>query len=250
MDQPHVDDYLRRLDRLTQEGRELLALVAADRSAIATRIAAIRSWQQQCGVAVNELSGGSKAHWLARAFSEAFLIRPDAGAVVEDAPVAEIVGRILDVLRRAGEALAQAANAPVIPSAAAAPPHRFDFVHNAALRPVLEQAYADGRAALEQGDFTGSLMITCGVLEAILTDALEFAGRNAHAWSFDARIEAAEQAGLIRGGCARLPPIARTYRDRTDAQQALPDEVTVTAREARVTSQVLQIVMADLNPGR
>jgi hypothetical protein len=250
MEQPLVDDYRRRLDRLMQEGRELLARAAADRSVNGAALATIRSWQQHCAVAVNELSGGSKAHWLARAYSDAFLIRSPAGEVVEDALVTEIVRRLVDVLRQAGEALAQMPDAPIAPSAAAAPPHRFDFVHNTALRPVVEQAYTNGRSAFEQGRFADSLVITCGVLEAIITDALEFAGRHAPEWSFAARIDVAEKAGLIRGGCARLPPVARSYRDLTDARGALPDDVTVTARDARVTSQVLQIVMRDLNPGR
>ena len=30
-------------------------------------------------------------------------------------------------------------------------------------------------------------------------------------WSFERRIAAAESAALIRGGCARLPPVARNY---------------------------------------
>jgi hypothetical protein len=64
----------------------------------------------------------------------------------------------------------------------------------------------------------------------------------AEAWSFDARIAAAERSGLIRGGCSRLPAIARAYRDG--------EPPVVTARDAKVARQVLHVVMRDLNPGR
>jgi len=42
-------------------------------------MAETRAWQEDCGVIINQLSGGSKAHWLARAFSGAFLMRSPAG---------------------------------------------------------------------------------------------------------------------------------------------------------------------------
>ena len=55
---------------------------------------------------------------------------------------------------------------------------------------------------------------------------------------------------LIRSGCARLPPVARTYRDLTDADGELRSGTTVSEREARVTTQVLHVVMRDPDPGR
>jgi hypothetical protein len=249
MERP-VDSFRRRLDGLMLEGDALRARFAPGRTIDSAGLATIRSWQQQCGVAVNELSGGSKAHWLARAFSDAFLIRPAPGEVVREAPVAEIVTRVLDVLKQAGHALAQAPDASLAQPAEAAAPHRFDFVHNAALRPFLERAYDDGRSALDDGDFSSSLVVTCGVLEAIITDALEFAGDRVDDWTFEARIAAAEKSGLIRSECVRLPPSARRYRELSGALGGLPDDLIVTARDARTTSQVLQMVMRDLNPGR
>jgi hypothetical protein len=112
------------------------------------------------------------------------------------------------------------------------------------------------------------LILSAGLIEAIITDALEqFAIRNPQPesairdpqsamtgrvadWSFDARIIAAESAGLIRSGCARLPAQARAYRDLTDLDGNLRSDVTVSERDARITSQVLHVVMRDLNPGR
>lgn len=211
---------------------------------------ATRAWQQRCAVIVQELSGGSKAHWLARAFSEAFLVRSIAGEIVEQAPLTEIVDRVLGVLDQAGRSLARIADEPDVSAAAAPRPTRFDFVHNVALRPILEQAYVNGRTALEHGCLAEALMTTCSVLEAVITDALEHVGRHPREWSFETRIDAAEKAELIRGGCARLPPVARRYRDLTDADGKLRGDVTVTAREARVANQVLQVVIRDLDPGR
>ena len=249
MEQPLVDTFRHRLAHLTQSGRALQAQIADGAAVDSDSLSTVRAWQQQCGIVVNELSGGSKAHWLARAFSDAFLVHAPGDAAA-DAPVGEIVSRLLDVLNQAGEALAQTRDGLLMQGPAAAAPHRFDFVHNAALRPVLERAYEDGRSAFDEKRFGSSLVVTSGVLEAIITDALEFAGNRVHDWTFDARIAAAEQAGLIRSECARLSPTARRYRELTDANGELPNDTIVTAREARTASQVLQMVMRDLNPGR
>jgi hypothetical protein len=250
MEHSLVDGFRQRLDGLMQQGRALRAQLADGRTTDGAAVAAMRAWQQQCGLAVNELSGGSKAHWLARAFSDAFLVRAAAGPVIEEVPVGEIVARLLDVLKQADQVLAQTPHLGGTQPANAPAPRRFDFVHDAALRPVLERAYSDGRAAFDEGRYESSLVVTCGVLEAIITDALEQAGHRVHEWSFDARIAAAERHGLIRAECARLPPVARCYRELSRADGELPADVIVTAREARTVSQVLQMVMRDLNPGR
>jgi hypothetical protein len=237
------------VDRLIRQGRGL------------HDEAGIRIWQRDCAEAVHELSGGSKAHWLSRAYSGALLVRStDGGAVVEATP-AEIVARVVDVLERAR---ASVSNADTTAPVEAPAPHRFDFVHDAALRPVLEQAFVDSARALDAGDFERSLKTSCGILEAIMTDALENARLRSRATpeeetgpepnaapgssratevSFDERIQTAEQLGLIRGGCARLTPAARAYRDASS-------DAPISARDARIARQVLAVVMRDLDPGR
>ncbi len=147
---------------------------------------------------------------------------------------------------------------------------RFEFVHNQQLRPILERAFADSGSALASGDFTRSLMTSCGILEAIITDALEHCGsriadcgldpsiqsalrnpQSAMTLTFERRIAVAEQAGLIRGGCARLPPSARAYRDVADVDRALGSAMTaISERDAKIARQVLHVVMRDLDPGR
>jgi len=64
-------------------------------------------------------------------------------------------------------------------------------------------------------------------------------------WPFETRLAIAEKAGLIRGGCARLPAVARAYRNHGAGAKA-----EVSERDARTTSQVLHVVMRDLNPSR
>jgi hypothetical protein len=135
-------------------------------------------------------------------------------------------------------------------------PRRFDFVHDAALRPILERAFDDSHHALERGQYGQALILSCGVIEAIITDALQYFGsrtadcESLAGLSFEARIGAAERERLIRGGCARLPPVARMYRDLTDADGELRPDVAVSDREARVATQVLRVVMRDLDPSR
>ena len=255
-----IDTNLSHLDALIRRGRQIRENLATD-PASKSALVANRAWQQDCGVAINQLSGGSKAHWLARAFSEAFLLRTDSGQVIEAAAPAEIVERLVGVLDQAVLSLSRmndgknASTSPVAPPL----PHRFDFVHNVELRPVLEQAYVESRDALEQGSYGAALITSSGILEAIVTDALEHKGSDALAsagapagmiadWTFNDRLAVAEKAGLIRGGCARLPEAARRYREISDSNGN--PQLTISERDARRATQVLHVVMRELDPGR
>ena len=148
-----IDTYLSHLDGLIRRGIQLRDTLAAHPLNEAA-IASARAWQEDCGVTINQLSGGSKAHWLARSFSEAFLMRSAGDRAAEGAAPADIVKRLLDVLEQAVASLSGADDNLIISaSTQAPPPHRFDFVHNAELRPVVEQAYIDSQRALEQAEY-------------------------------------------------------------------------------------------------
>ncbi|MGB7438738.1 MAG: hypothetical protein WBW49_25240, partial [Candidatus Acidiferrum sp.] len=244
-----IDHYTTRLKDLIRRGAQLRDGLLSGSGDQGT-IPAIRAWQEECGVTINQLSGGSKGHWLARSFSEAFLMRSSGGQAAEGAPTEEIVKRLIQVLEQGTAALSQKDDVAITSGAAAAEPHRFDFVHNAEIRPVLEQAYIEGRQALEQGEYELAIRTSCGILEAIVTDALERSGVLAASgldvppgkiseWPFESRLAIAEKLRLIRGGCARLPQVARTYRDSDEA--SLP----VTEQDAKRTSQVLHVIMRD-----
>jgi hypothetical protein len=256
-----IETYLSHLDGLIRRGRQVRDTLAGDPTS-KSAIAAARVWQEDCGVTINQLSGGSKAHWLARSFSEAFLMRSADGGAVEGTTPAVIVDRLLNVLDQAVASLTRADDGAIISASSQAPaPHRFDFVHNIELRPVLEQAYTDSRRALEDGDYDVALLTSCGILESIVTDALEYKGLDAMAdsdapagkiadWSFETRLGVAEKMGLIRGGCARLPAVARLYRELPEANPESSRKASVSERDARTTGQVLHVMMRDLNPGR
>jgi hypothetical protein len=256
-----IETYLSHLDGLIRRGCQLRDILATDSSSTSA-MTATRVWQEECGVTINQLSGGSKTHWLARSFSEAFLIRSTAGVDVEGVPPVEIVERLLDVLEQAVVSLSGLDDGAVTSaSSEAQPPRRFDFVHDPELRPILEQAYTEGRRALDQRDYELALVTSCGILEAIVTDALEHKGLSALAasgapegkiadWPFETRLAVAERTGLIRGGCARLPAVARMYRDPANADGENGPQAAVSERDARVAGQVLLVVMRDLNPGR
>jgi len=281
--QAQIEIYLTHLGALIRRGLILRDRLLSEppNAANGAAMAETRAWQEDCGITINQLSGSSKSHWLARAFSGAFLMRSPDGQAVEAAAPAEIVQRLVDVLEQAVATLSaiesgpgsgaspaieirhpEQSEGPAV-SSAAPPPHRFDFVHNPDLRPVLEQAYLDSRTAFDQGAYDDALRTTSGILEAIITDALEFKGLHALAaaglpsgeaaggkisdWSFNTRLAVAEQAKLIRAGAARLPAAARTYRDQADDHATTPQ---ATEREARIASQVLHVIMRDLDPGR
>ena len=247
------------LERLIDRGRGIEEAMSAA-SALPSDV---RRWQEDCASAIAELSGGRKSHWLSREFSAALLVRSPDGSAVVEADGVEIVRRLLDVLAQARLSLTLSLD----DAGAADPavPRRFEFVRSRALRPVLERAFAESRAALDRREFERSLVLSSGVIEALITDALEHAPatrgdgdgdgdqrsrEDIARWSFDERVAAAQRLGLVRNGCARLPAAARRCRELSDGTGALPAGVVVTERDARVTSQVLHVVMRDLDPGR
>jgi len=252
-----INTYLSHLDGLIRRGIQLRDKLT-NNSCNEDLIVAARGWQEDCGVTINQLSGGSKAHWLARSFSEAFLMRSAGGRAAEGAAPADIVKRLLDVLEQAVASLSGTGDNLIISaSTKVPPPHRFDFVHNLELRPVVEQAYIDNQRVLEQAEYESAMRTSCGILEAIVTDALEHKGLGALIasgapagkiadWSFETRLAVAERAGLIRGGAARLPAVARGYRDHDEGGA----KAMISERDARLAGQVLRVVMRDLDPGR
>jgi hypothetical protein len=264
-----IETQLSHLDGLIQRGRQILDRLETGANSPVV-MAETRAWQEHCGATINQLSGASKAHWLARSFSNAFLMRTKDGRAAEGVPPTEIVKRLLDVLGQAvGSLSGMAEGVPPVGTSSAlsgspvdtAVRRRFEFVHRPELRPVVEQAYADSRQALEQHEYDVALRTSCGVLEAIVTDALEHKGVQALAnsgapagkigdWPFETRLAVAEKVGLIRGGCARLPAIARAYREHSHADGQNGMKSAVSESEARRTGQVLNVVIRDLDPGR
>jgi hypothetical protein len=243
------DTALREIEALIERGCQIRGVGSVD---------ATRAWQRDCAAAINQLSGGSKAHWLSRAYSEAFLVRSANGGVVVEAEAGEIVDRILDVLAQGAASLTRMDDVAAASTGAPPRPRRFEFVRHAELRPVLERAFDDSRDAVERGEFALALVLSCSVIESLLTDALDAVanttddrrGGPSGPPSFERRIAQAEKAGIIRGGCARLPAVARAYHDLTDEAGELRAGVHVTEREARLAGQVLRVVMRDLDPGR
>jgi hypothetical protein len=254
-----VQTYLSHLDGLIGRGQQLRDELASHPADL-TAITSTRRWQEDCGVTINQLSGGSKAHWLARSFSAAFMMRSADGSAAQGAAPAEIVQQLLGVLGQAVASLKQADYGAITSASSQQPaPHKFDFVHNPEIRPVLELAYADSRSAHEKGDYEFAMKTSCGILEAIVTDALEHKGTSALAalgapagkiadWSFETRLATAEKAVLIRSGAARLPAAARAYRDSVEGANG-SNEV-VSERDAKTAGQVLHVIMRDLDPGR
>ena len=89
----------------------------------------------------------------------------------------------------------------------------------------------------------------CGILETIITDALENKGLNVSAWPFAARIEdGAAGRPHRRRLCALACRRATLPRLAEGEEQAR--EVAISERDARVVRQVLLVVMRDLDPGR
>jgi hypothetical protein len=252
-----VDVFRHRLDHLHAAGRQLRLALARSQPSDAD-FEALGVWQRECAATISQLSGGRKSHWLSRAFSNALLVQ---GAGAESVSVVTIVDRLLEVLDSAARSLADAVVPSTVDGTREPPPTRFASVENAALRSSLERAYLDGQEALARGESALALMTFCSILETVITYALEGYGASrlaAHGppaepivnWPFATRIAMAERAGLISRGCARLPTVARTYRDQVDATGELIAGGVVSLREARLASDVLHVILRDLSPGR
>jgi len=254
-DSPAIATYRHRLDHLAVEGRRLRSTL--DRNPDDTvGLQTLGLWQREVAATISQLSGGSKMHWLSRSFSEALLV---PSAQTTSASVVVIIDRLLKVLESARESLVNAVEAP---GEAPPPPRaRFGFVQNASLRSNLERAYRDGQDALVNGEFALAVTTLSSVLETIITDALERRGIEALRtqeppagtivdWNFSDRIAVAERAGLISRGCARLPEVARLYRDQPTVEGDLIPAAGVSARDAKLTSDVLHVTLRDLAPGR
>jgi hypothetical protein len=255
-----VDAYRQRLAGLRAVGQQLRSTFAVPPGTPAD-YQSLDRWQRECGATLHQLSGGNKAHWLSRAFSRALLV-PVAAAGSAD--VVTIIDRLIDVLDSAGRSLIEAKALPTsdLGGLAEPPPRaRFTSIDNAALRSSLERAYLEGHEALTRGEVALALMTFCSILETVITDALErqvpsrLAPHGAPAepivtWPFATRIATAERVGLISRGCARLPRIAREYRERVDTAGGSVAGEVVSARDAKLTSDVLHVILRDLAPGR
>src|SRR5262245_7640836 len=154
-----MHDYLSRIDTLKQRGTDVGEALARG-AAGAPAEAAV--WQRECGALVNPLSGGSKAHWLARAYSGAFLLQSSRDQLLVEAAPAAIVDRLIDVLDQARTALTSVGSTAGRDETIAG--RRFDFVRDLELRPVLSRAYADSRRAFEEKQFAVSLITACSIL--------------------------------------------------------------------------------------
>jgi hypothetical protein len=260
-----IGTYEHRLDHLMRDGRDLHRHLRTPGRPPGADLDAMRAWQRECAATISQLSGGSKQHWLSRAYSDAFL--PGAAGptgaprgAADEIPVDAIVERIMSVLREAQISLAGLRESGQSGMPAAPAPRRFAFVHDPALRPRLEQAFLDAQAAFDRGAHGVALVTWASILEATLTDALTHSEGDGvvapggtepvAAWTFDERIAAAERARLISAGCARLPPVARAYRVWLDAHGELHPDMPVAEGDARRTSQVLRLIMRDLTQGR
>ncbi len=251
-----VQIYRHRLDALLREGRRLQAMDAPAASDVG-------GWQRDCTALISGLSGGDKAHWLSRAYSEAFLVRPSReasarGGVAADAPVDEILTRIVSALELAVGSLAQL-EGPDAPTADSDGSRRFAFLDDPGLRSGVVQADAEADAALARGALALSLVSRCSVLESIITDALERAGDPSsggagapplHERPFEQRIADAECARVISAGCRRLPDVARRYREILTDDGDVRLDVHVSESDAVRVRQVLRVIVRDLAPGR
>src|SRR5262245_52512785 len=102
-----IETLLHRLDHLMREGHRLRDALPIDPTG-SRELELVRSWQRECAATIGQLSGGNKAHWLSRAYSNAFLPSSGSAEVATEATVTEIIDRVLKVLQQARISLSQA----------------------------------------------------------------------------------------------------------------------------------------------
>jgi len=174
--------------------------------------------EQDCAAAINQLSGGSKAHWLRGGYSSAFLVRPAGGGVVIEADAMEIAtgfsgpvrGRDVVVAHgrcRGGLVRGGAASAPV------------DFVHNrisARLRAGLANAATpSGRRVRLALILQAASSKRCSPMRR--TSGKRGIHRSLGEVGLRGTYRRAGTRGLILR-LRRLPPSRGKYKDLTDAE--------------------------------
>jgi hypothetical protein len=139
-------------------------------------------------------------------------------------------------------------------------PVDFPFVRDAGLRNIAERDFVELQNAAASRCWKSVILLSGGIIEAVLTDLLERNETRAKAtkkapkeeldirsWGFVYLIRVAEELDLINPGVEKLSHSVRQYRDLVHPSVELRDRLTVAAEEAKIAMEVLLMLHRDLS---
>lgn len=138
-------------------------------------------------------------------------------------------------------------------------PREFPFIKDPGLRKIVERDFIELLKTSVSGCWKSVILLSGGIIEAILTDLLlQHADRakasksapkdqkDIRAWGFVYLIKVSEELGLINPGVEKLSHSVRQYRDLVHPSVELRDKLTVAPEEAKIAMEVLLMLHRDL----
>ncbi len=162
--------------------------------------------------------------------------------------VSVVVGRLSAVLEEAG-------SAPVTER------KEFRFIHDDALRAILERDYLEIQKAYVASCWKAAIILTGGAIEAVLLDVVLKDQSRARGsgmapnqsdmtrWDLKDLIAVCVDLSLVSAGVGRLSSPVREYRNLVHPGNELRSELVFAQEEARIALEVLNMVHRDLSRG-
>jgi hypothetical protein len=136
----------------------------------------------------------------------------------------------------------------------------FSYVNDSEIRKILERDYLEIQRALVSSCWKSVIILSGGVIEAILLDLLQKNLAKAKAsskapasnpditkWDLADLINVSVDLGLVSGGVEKLSNSVREYRNLIHPGNEIRKKLKFDAEEARIAFEVLGIVCRDLS---
>lgn len=139
------------------------------------------------------------------------------------------------------------------------PKQTFDFVSDPKMREICCRDYLELAKVRRVGAHKSTIILSGGLIEALLSDALDRQSSTAKAyyrklypnrkqvrWTLECLIGVAEAMGIITPGATQLSHTLRDYRNLVHPRKEIRSGYKVQKQEAEIAVNMVQIVMRDL----
>lgn len=182
------------------------------------------------------------------------LLPPQQKILIRDgyAELAGLRSVVGSALARVSTALEETTVSPI------APGREFLFVEDARLRAIIERDYLEISRASVTSCWKAAIVLSGGLIEAVLLDLLQKhaePARRASAapresdlskWTLEQLIDVSVELHLVSSGAAKLSHPIRSYRNLIHPGNELRSKLVFGEEEARIAVEVLHIVHRDL----
>jgi len=137
----------------------------------------------------------------------------------------------------------------------------FTYVGSSKLRSLLQRDYRELLRALNSKCWKAAVVLSGGLIEALLMDQLHRVAQTAHTalsapkknpdiltWRFIDLINVAVEVGIVSKGAEKLSHSVRDYRNLVHLHKELEDALGADEHEAKIAFNVLNLIDRDLQP--